>query len=124
MKRGTIVCAAALVALTVGIFALRFPVFIDALDQFGWQVKCGDGFTTDLAQASSADSAKNGDGPNAVARGTDYVGQCATALMVRRVWAIPVAAVGGIALTGLAIAVLAQERCEQRRLKAPRAERL
>ncbi|UXA07174.1 hypothetical protein KXD96_03160 [Mycobacterium sp. SMC-2] len=107
-KRGTLVFAAAIVALTVGLLALRFPVFIDDYDQFGWKVKCGNGFTTDLAQASSADANKNeheGAMPSA-----NYVGQCDDALMIRRAWAIPAAALGGLTLVGLAGVTLAHDR--------------
>ncbi|KKC05230.1 hypothetical protein [Mycobacterium nebraskense] len=108
LKRGPLVFSAAVVALTVGFFALRFPVFIDAYDQFGWQVKCGSGLTTDLTQASSADQKMNEHG---VARSsTNYVGRCDNALMIRRAWAIPVAALGGLTLMGLAAVVLAHDR--------------
>ena len=71
-----------------GLLALNFPVFIDAYDQFGFQVKCGTGFFANLTQAAEA---SNG----------DYVGQCETALMVRRIWAIPMVAVGSILLAVL-----------------------
>ncbi|MGH3675474.1 MAG: hypothetical protein ACRDU5_07000 [Mycobacterium sp.] len=68
--------------IAVGLLALKFPVFIDSYDQWGWQIKCGTGFGTDLTQAADA----NG--------GDDYVGQCETALMLRRIWAIPMVAIG------------------------------
>jgi hypothetical protein len=77
------VLAAALVG--VGLLALYFPVYIDAYDQFGFQIKCGTGFGSSLAQAAEA-------------RGGDYVGQCETALIVRRLWSIPMVAVGSILL--------------------------
>lgn len=48
ITRGPLIVFAAVVFLAGGLFALRFPVFIEAYDQFGWQVKCGSGFTTDL----------------------------------------------------------------------------
>ena len=67
-----------------GLIALNFPVFIDAYDQFGFQIKCGTGFSTDLTQAAPA----NG--------GDNYVEQCETALMVRRLWTIPLVAIGSI----------------------------
>lgn len=102
-KRGSLVAAAAVLALAGGLFALRLPVFIDAYDQFGWQVKCGSGFTTDLIQASSADQAVG-------APSSNYVGQCSTALMMRRLWAIPLAALGGLALTALTTSALAHDR--------------
>lgn len=55
VTRGPLIVFAAVVFLAGGLFALRFPVFIEAYDQFGWQVKCGSGFTTDLTQASNAE---------------------------------------------------------------------
>lgn len=74
------------VALIVaGLLALNFPVFIDAYDQFGFQIKCGTGYFSDLTQAAEAS-------------GGDHVGQCGTALMLRRLWTIPMVAIGGILL--------------------------
>ena len=72
------------VMIAAGLLALNFPVFIDAFDQFGFQIKCGTGFGTDLTQAATA----NG--------GDTYVGQCETALMLRRLWTIPMVALGSI----------------------------
>lgn len=112
-RRGPLIFAVAAVALAIGLGALRFPVFIDAYDQFGWQVKCGSGFTTDLTQAAVADNSNsNGNGtPARPARsGTNYVGQCDDALLIRRAWAISTATVGGLMLMGLAAAALAQDR--------------
>ena len=77
------VLAVALIA--VGLLALNFPVFIDAYDQFGFQIKCGSGFSTNLAQAAEA-------------TGGDHVGQCQTALLLRRLWTIPMVATGTILL--------------------------
>ncbi|BBY03435.1 hypothetical protein MSEO_39340 [Mycobacterium seoulense] len=112
LRRGPVIFSVATVALAIGLFALRFPVFIDAYDQFGWQVKCGSGFTTDLTQASVADGNTNDHGgPSQPARPrTNYVGQCGNALFLRRAWAIPAATVGGLALVGLAAAALAHDR--------------
>ncbi|OBH55823.1 hypothetical protein A5685_10275 [Mycobacterium colombiense] len=98
-NRGPLIVFAAVVFLAGGIFALYLPVFIDAYDQFGWQVKCGNGFTAELNQASSAG------GP----AGTNYVDQCGSALMVRRLWAIPMAVLGAITLIWQAAAVLAHD---------------
>lgn len=73
------------VLLVGGLLALNFPVFIDTYDQFGFQIKCGTGFHTNLTQAVEA-------------HGGDHVGQCETALLVRRLWAIPVIVVGAMLL--------------------------
>ncbi|OBE96278.1 hypothetical protein [Mycobacterium sp. 852002-10029_SCH5224772] len=112
VNRGPLVVFAAVVFLAGGLLALRFPVFIEAYDQFGWQVKCGSGFTTDLTQASDAEkkpSHRANPGASHPAGG-NYVGQCNSALMARRVWAIPAAALGGLTLTWAAAAALAHDR--------------
>lgn len=97
-SRGPLTVFAAVVLLGGGLLALNFPVFIDAFDQFGWQVKCGNGFTTELTQATAAGTA-----------GKNYVDQCNSALMVRRLWAIPTAALGGIILTWQAAVTVAHD---------------
>ena len=73
-----------IVLIAAGLLALNFPVFIDAYDEFGFQIKCGTGFISNLTQAAAA----NG--------GDHYVEQCETALMVRRLWTIPLVAIGSI----------------------------
>lgn len=78
-----VVCVA---LIAVGLLALNFPVFLDAYDQWGFQVKCGTGFASDLSQAAAAAGQHN------------YVDQCETALILRRLWAIPLGAVGSIVL--------------------------
>ena len=40
--------------IAVGLLALNFPVFLDAFDQYGFQIKCGTGYATDLSQAAAA----------------------------------------------------------------------
>jgi hypothetical protein len=74
------------VMIAVGLLALNFPVFLDAYDQWGFQVKCGTGFASDLSQATAA------------AGQHDYVDQCETALVLRRLWAIALATVGSVVL--------------------------
>ncbi len=78
-----------IVVIGVGLLALNFPVFIDAYDQFGFQIKCGTGFGSDLSQAAAATG------------GDNYVGQCGRALIVRRLWAIPMVAIGSILVAGV-----------------------
>ena len=68
-----------------GLLALNFPVFIDTYDQFGFQIKRGTGFQTNLTQAAEAG-------------GGDHVRQCETALQVRRLWAIPTILLGSMLL--------------------------
>jgi hypothetical protein len=73
--------------IAAGLLALNFPVFIDVFDQFGFQIKCGTGFGANLAQAAEA--------------GGDNVGQCQAALLVRRLWAIPMIGIGTILLAAV-----------------------
>ncbi|WP_101950514.1 hypothetical protein [Mycobacterium sp. 3519A] len=85
-----VVCLA---LIGVGLLALNFPVFLDAFDQYGFQIKCGTGYVSDLSQAAAAGQ-------------HDYVDQCETALMLRRLWTIPLVVVGGIVLV-IVVAVAA-----------------
>jgi hypothetical protein len=78
------------VLIVVGLVALNFPVFIDAFDQWGWQIKCGTGYSSKLTQAAEA-------------TGGNYVDQCGTALMLRRIWAIPMVVIGSIVLVGVVL---------------------
>jgi hypothetical protein len=70
------------VLVAVGLLALNFPVFTDAYDRFGFQIKCGTGFSTNLTQAIEA--------------GGDHAEQCQTALLQRRLWTVPLVAIGSI----------------------------
>jgi hypothetical protein len=76
--------------IVVGLLALNFPVFLDAYDQWGWQIKCGTGYSSDLSQAADAS-------------GGNYVDQCGTALMLRRIWAIPLVVIGSIVFLGVVL---------------------
>jgi hypothetical protein len=82
----------ATVVLGIGLFVLNFPVFIDAYDQYGWQVKCGTGYISDLSQAAAA----IGD--------TNYVDECQTALLLRRAWGFPLVVLGGMVLLATLVA--------------------
>ncbi len=82
-----IACA---ILLGIGLVALNFPVFIDAFDKWGFQIKCGTGYVSDLSQAAAA--------------GAVHVDQCGTALLVRRLWTIALVAVSGLVLLAIAVA--------------------
>jgi hypothetical protein len=75
-----------------GLIALNFPVFLDAYDQWGFQVKCGTGYSTDLSQAAATVGQDN------------FVDKCETALLVRRMWAIPLVAICGLVLLAVTVA--------------------
>ena len=74
--------------VVVGLLALWFPVYLSQYDQYGVQIACGRGFSSNLSQAADAG-------------GHGFVAQCGTALLLRRVWAIPAVVVGWVILTGL-----------------------
>jgi hypothetical protein len=78
-----IVCG---VLVGFGLIALNFPVFLDAYDQWGFQIKCGTGYATDLTQAAATVGQHN------------FVNECETALLVRRLWTIPLVAISGLVL--------------------------
>lgn len=74
--------------VVIGLLALWFPVYLNQYDPYGMQIACGSGFSANLSQAADT----NGDG---------LVAQCGTALLLRRIWAIPVVVLGWLILTGL-----------------------
>jgi hypothetical protein len=84
-----IVCG---ILLAIGLIALNFPVFIEAFDQWGFQIKCGTGYDTDLSQAAAAAGQHN------------YVDQCETALLTRRLWTIPLVAISGLVVLVVTVA--------------------
>ena len=81
------VVGAALIA--TGLLALWFPVHLDQYDQWGMQISCGRGFNGSLSQSPGAHDA-------------NLAGQCATALLLRRLWAIPAAIIGWALVTVVA----------------------
>ena len=83
---------AAAVVLAIGLFALNFPVFLNDYDQYGWQINCGKGYWSELSQAAAAVGAR------------DYVDECETALLQRRLWTIPLVVAGGAAVLVVLVA--------------------
>jgi hypothetical protein len=94
-NRGLLIFAVGLALLAGGLFALNFPVFLDSFDQYGVQLKCGTGYTSDLTQASIADT---------TGRATNYVDECYGALAFRRAWTITLAVIGWAILAWLLVA--------------------
>jgi hypothetical protein len=74
--------------VVVGLLALWFPVYLSQYDQYGMQIACGRGFSANFSAAADA-------------KGDGLVAQCGTALLLRRIWAIPAVIVGWLILTGL-----------------------
>lgn len=75
--------------IVTGLLALWFPVHVGQYDQWGMQISCGRGFNASLPQNPGAHDAS-------------LVGQCGTALLLRRLWAIPVTVIGWVLVTVLA----------------------
>jgi hypothetical protein len=84
-----IVCG---VLVVVGLIALNFPVFLDAFDQWGFQINCGTGYASDLSQAAATVGQHN------------FVDQCETALLLRRMWTIPLVAISGLVVLAVTVA--------------------
>jgi hypothetical protein len=93
-NRGLLILLVGTALVGIGLLALNFPVFLDAYDQWGWQIKCGTGYHTNLLQAEIATQAT----PQ-----SNFVDQCQSALAGRRGWTIPVAAIGWMILCGVII---------------------
>jgi hypothetical protein len=74
--------------VVVGLLALWFPVYLSQYDHYGVQIACGRGFSSNLSQAADAG-------------GDSLVAQCGTALLLRRLWAIPAVVIGWLTLTGI-----------------------
>src|SRR5258705_12073437 len=72
-----VILAVGVLLVMGGLFALRFPVFLGDVDQWGFQINCGSGFHSASTQAVIADS-----------EGTPFVDRCHTALAMRRGWTI------------------------------------
>lgn len=87
--------AAGLILAFIGVAALWFPVYLDQFDGYGMQINCGNGLGTHsgLIHADS-DTAP-----------------CGSVMLIRRLWAIPALAVGGLLVTWF---VLAWARDEQK----------
>jgi hypothetical protein len=81
------VVGAALIA--TGLLALWFPVHLGLYDQWGMQISCGRGFNASMSQTPGAYDA-------------GLAGQCGTALLARRLWAIPAAIIGWVLVTVVA----------------------
>jgi hypothetical protein len=87
-SRALFLSIAGALLVVVGLLALWFPVYLSLYDQYGMQISCGRGFSANLSQAADA-------------KGDGLVAQCGTALLLRRIWAIPAAVLGWLILTGL-----------------------
>jgi hypothetical protein len=104
VTRGVLVGAVGLLLLAGSLLALHFPVYIPDFDKWGAHVKCGNGYHSDLLQATVDDNggldpqSAPGGASAAVRPPSNYVDQCKSALAQRRAWLMPLAAVGALIL--------------------------
>jgi hypothetical protein len=103
ISRDWLITLIGVVLLAGGLVALCLPVFLDDYDRWGIQVKCGNGYYSQLTQATVDDQDSGrpsapGNAPVAVRPATNYVDQCRSALARRRAWAVPPAGLGALIL--------------------------
>lgn len=73
--------------ILIGFLGMWWPVYLSEFDPYGIQIDCGSGFVSDLSHAQRTSES--------------LVGDCDSALLIRRSWSIPLM-VGG---TGVLIAL-------------------
>jgi len=81
-RRQLLIGTAGLALGLIGLAALWFPVYLDRFDGYGMQIDCGNGLGVHLSLAHADDGGA--------------ASQCGSAMLVRRVWAIPTVAVGAM----------------------------
>ncbi len=74
----------------IGLAALWLPIELDQHDAYGFPIPCGNGFSSNLTVAQSD--------------GAGMASQCESALLTRRAWAIPSAAIGWLLIIAFLIA--------------------
>lgn len=72
--------------IVAGLLALWFPVHLNQYDLWGMQISCGRGFNASLSQGPAAKDAA-------------FAGHCGSALLLRRLWAIPATVIGLLLVT-------------------------
>lgn len=91
----------------VGFLGLYWSTSLDDFDQWGFRITCGSGFAADYSQAGTADAAAESQ-----QRQPDYVGQCRSAIWVRRGWTASLLSLG-VALS-IALLLSSRERVDDR----------
>jgi hypothetical protein len=94
------IIAVGAVLLLVGVIWLLVPVSVS--DGNGGSIKCGNAVATDLSAARNANAQSVANIPiiNQFVPHTDYVAQCESSVGQRRMWTIPLAVVGVLAIAG------------------------
>lgn len=87
--RAVYIGIAGAIVLAVGLYLLSMPVYLDDFDQYGMQIPCGTGFSGHMVQAAAA--------------GDEYVDKCGSALLMRRLWTIPIVVLGALALLAVLV---------------------
>ncbi|MGV0746121.1 hypothetical protein [Mycolicibacterium sp. XJ870] len=87
--RAVYIGIAGAVILALGLYLMSMSVYLADFDRYGMQIPCGTSFSAHLDQASAA--------------GNEYVDKCGSALMTRRLWTIPVVAIGSLALLAVLV---------------------
>jgi len=95
-----LIIAVGAVLLLAGVIGLLAPVSVS--DSNGCSVSCGNGIATDLSGARNANDRNGANIPilNQVIPHTDFVAQCQSSVNGRRMWAIPLAVIGVVAVGG------------------------
>jgi hypothetical protein len=84
-RRQMYIGIAGVLLVLIGLGAMWLPVYLNQFDDFGIQIRCGNGFSSSLTQATGSN-------------GGNVASQCDTALLERRAWAIPAVVIGWLLL--------------------------
>jgi hypothetical protein len=94
VTRGWVDLLIGMIVLAGALVALGFPVYLETYDRWGVQINCGNGYYSQLLQATTDDE----DQARRSAPASDYVDQCNSVLLHRRAWTLPIGAVGALIL--------------------------
>jgi len=73
----------------IGMAAMVLPIYLDQYDMYGIKVDCGNGLSTQFTGGTEHDG--------------QFAAQCADARLIRRLWALPVGALGWLLVTGFLV---------------------
>ncbi|BBX34406.1 hypothetical protein MMAG44476_37013 [Mycolicibacterium mageritense DSM 44476 = CIP 104973] len=87
--RAVYIGIAGFVILGIGLYVMSMPVYLDDFDQYGMQIPCGSAYGVHLDQA--------------IAAGDEYIGKCDSAVLMRRLWTVPIVVIGALALVAVLV---------------------